>query len=146
MDDRTHRTQQNRPLVLSYNICEAKGMKNKIIVSSLIICLIICLVVIFFQCRKLVFIKKDINELFGKNKYVVENVDDKHFTFYAINDDYQGFDILLDYMNGLGYENNPDLQLGALYIFQKSNGEKASCEVTNCRNIIICNICFEQFE
>jgi len=99
----------------------------------------------FFQYRKLVFIKNDINELFGENKYVVETVDNKHITFYAINDNYQGFDIFLDYMNGLGYEHIPDSQLGALHFFQKTNGEKVSCDVTNCRNIIICDICLEEF-
>jgi len=115
-------------------------MKNKVI---LVVCIIICLSVIFLQHRKISFYKNDLSELFGKNKYVVEVVDDKHTTFYAINDNYQGFDILLDYMSGLGYKHVPDLQLGALLFFQNSNGEKVSCDVTNCRTIIICDLDFE---
>ena len=116
-------------------------MKKIILVACVIVCL--CLAIIFLQHRKIGFLKNDLNELFGENKYVIENVDDKHITFYAINDNYQGFDILINFMKDSGYKHVPNLQLGALHFFENSNGEKVSCEVTNRRTIVICDLYFE---
>ena len=117
-------------------------MKNKTIISFLIVCIIICLSIIFFQHRKINFYESDLKDLLGENKYIIETVDNNHTTFYAINHDYEGYDIFLDYMESLGYKEDKDAQLGRLHCFLNSDGKKISTEVTNYRNIIICEIYF----
>lgn len=115
-------------------------MKSKLIIIGIVI---ICIGIILFQYRRINFYKNDLNQLFGKDKYVVETIDKQHIIFYAINDNNQGFNILLDYMNDLNYKHDIDSQLGALHFFQNSNGEKVACDVTNCRTFIICEIEFK---
>jgi len=83
--------------------------------------------------------KTDYSNLFGKDKYFVENLENGNIKVYIMapknsDEEYSIFDILEDFMNEKGYKNLPDERLGATHFFINSEGNKVDCVATNYRN------------
>ena len=83
--------------------------------------------------------KADYISLFGKDKYIIETVDNGDVKFYTLakkntDEKYDEFKIIEDYMNKLGFMYLPDRQMGCLYVFANSDGKEIECDATHFRN------------
>lgn len=113
-------------------------MKKKLVIP-LIVIIVICISITSFTVYRNQQYKNDFCDLFGDDKYIIENVDNGDIILYTLseknsNDTYVEFDVLESFINTLGYYHLPDRQLGCLYFFIDSNGNEIECEATHFRN------------
>lgn len=105
-----------------------KKIKFSYIILTISLCAVVLLSLHIYKQRGY---KQSIEYLFGKDNYIVEAIenDDDYTKIYTLdNKDVNGFEVLEDYMNGLGYFNLPDKQYAVFYYFQNENGDYANVE------------------
>lgn len=108
-------------------------MKKKLILTILFasLMLLVCILTIFMYHKKVSYYKQDMANLIGKDQYLIESINKERVNFYTLNNSEtnNGFFILEEYMNTLGYKYDPTSQLGATYYFKKTNElHDVSCE------------------
>ncbi len=113
-------------------------MKN--IRHSFILIIIVSIVlniILFLSICKDRGYKRDMTNLFGKDKYLIEVVKNNHIKFYSLNNKNEdGFEILSNYMNSQGFLSCPEKRLGALHYFYNEDGLYAECEANYFNNYI----------
>lgn len=118
-------------------------MRKKICLIIVAIIMVIALASALFFGKRYIDNKKEIQSLFGNDKYLIEVVDNERKNFYIINypeDD--NFEVLKEYMKDLGYSYKPDERLGTLHLFEGKDGIYVECDVTYFNSYIECCLHF----
>lgn len=108
-----------------------RKIKFSYIILTISLCAVVLLSLHIYKQRGY---KQSIEYLFGKNKYIVETIenDDDCTKIYTLdNKEVDGFKVFEDYMESKGYYNCPDKQAGMLYTFRNKDGKRISCGSDN---------------
>ena len=93
---------------------------------------ILIIIVLSLHIHKQNGYKQSVEELFGEDHYLIENIkdDDENRTriYTRYNKHVDGYEVFKEYMHSIGYSNIPEKQNGLFYTFESINGQKAECE------------------
>ena len=108
-----------------------KKIKFSYIILTISLCAVVLLSLHIYKQRGY---KQSIDNLFGKDNYIVEATknDDDYTKIYTLdNKEVDGFKVFENYMESKGYYHCPDEQAGMIYTFRNKDGKRISCDSDN---------------